>query len=81
MQIQNDNQFKQVELPENLTRFLKIKNGELKRFRNFTFSVTELTSCKRNTFYKKSKIPREEPIIPNISEMWTIQEKRHGNTK
>lgn len=60
--------FKQICLPKRIVDFLKEQNG-FRKFRKNTFSVTDVVNCKRNTFYKKNNVPREN--IESVSELWS----------
>jgi CRISPR/Cas system-associated exonuclease Cas4 (RecB family) len=67
--IQEQVKSKQIPIPEKIITFLKSQNGE-RKFRKDTYSVTELTNCLRNTFYKKNRFPTEV-LSSNISELWS----------
>ena len=71
MQRQQDASYREIELPEHILTHLKSNNGFKKFHADDTISVTELNSCKRKTFFKKTRRPQEEMITDNISDLWS----------
>lgn len=61
--------YKEIPLPSEIMNFLKKQNGIYEYSRNNTFSITELLSCKRNVFFKKSRFPKDVHT-PTVSELW-----------
>lgn len=65
-----DTVYSEIDTPQKIVSFLESKNGIKKIFDSKKYSVTELTKCSRETFYKKTKTATEELLEESIGGMW-----------
>ena len=61
--------FKEIPIPEQIIKYIKKQNGIYEFSKNESFSVTDLISCTRNSFFKKTRMSKDNQI-QNISELW-----------